>query len=46
MLPPTVQPEYIAMKTIDAMERNEKYVVLPPWLAAVLAMKPYVICEI
>jgi hypothetical protein len=43
MLPPTVKPEYIAMKTIEAIERDQTYVVLPPWFSAILAMKPYVI---
>ena len=42
MLPPTVKPEYIAVKTIEAIERDQTYVVLPPWLGALLAMKPYV----
>jgi hypothetical protein len=41
MLPPTVKPEYIAVKTIEAIERDQTYVVLPPWLSALLAMKPY-----
>ncbi|CAB4022512.1 Epidermal retinol dehydrogenase 2 [Paramuricea clavata] len=40
MLPPTVKPEYIAMKTIEAIERDQTYVVLPPWFGALLAMKP------
>ena len=42
-LPPTVQPEYIAKKTIDAIERNENYIVLPWWLSPIFAMKPYVL---
>ncbi|XP_028394148.1 short-chain dehydrogenase/reductase 3-like [Dendronephthya gigantea] len=40
-IPPTIQPEYAANRIIEAIERNEIKVVLPPWFGLILALKPF-----
>lgn len=39
--PPTIQPEYVARKVIDAIQRNEIFVVLPAWLSLVFVLKSF-----